>query len=190
MLPEAKNTQEIFERETAKSLQKTAKEMGLTGYSNKRKADLLQMIADAVNQLAKKSPAVNVPQTIRYGIWKCYLVGGVAQIPAEYYPIICDYVRDFKAKYTIQVFDEGRSVIAFGESYTFAKDAAKCFMVLYEHYKQGGAGLSGESIRKKAKVGEGRFVDLFKKTPAWGTLIRQVPGTGKKGLYWLVPPDK
>ena len=77
-----------------------------------------------------------------------------------------------------------RSVKWCGQSYLFTKSQALCVKVMWEASQQGTPEMEGLTILTDADAAGTRLIDVFRKHPAWGTMI--VKG-GTKGAYRLAP---
>lgn len=75
-----------------------------------------------------------------------------------------------------------RSVRNKGVLYSLRPSQASCVQILYEAYLKETPEVSGDYILEKIGYNSKRLSDLFKKHPAWGTLI--IPGR-TKGTYQL-----
>ena len=78
-----------------------------------------------------------------------------------------------------------RSVIWFGQTYSFTANQAACVRLLWEAWENGTPELSGAKILEEADIDQDRLSAVFRDHPAWKTMIR--PGH-TKGAYRLSPP--
>jgi hypothetical protein len=78
-----------------------------------------------------------------------------------------------------------RSVQWFGHDYSFTTGQAACVQRLWEAWEQGNPDVAQQTILLDAGMDSARLVDLFKRHPAWQTMI--VRG-GSKGAYRLQGP--
>jgi len=80
-----------------------------------------------------------------------------------------------------------RSVVWFGESYSFTANQAACVKILWDAWKNGTPEVSGAHLLEAADVQDSaQRIDLvFRGNPAWGALV--VPGR-TKGTYRLKEP--
>lgn len=81
-----------------------------------------------------------------------------------------------------------RSVHWFGTDYTFTPTQAAIIKVLWSNWERGTRDIGEAYLLEGAKVSDtSRLVDIFRKNPAWNTMI--VSGT-TKGTRRLSPPSK
>jgi hypothetical protein len=80
-----------------------------------------------------------------------------------------------------------RSVDWFGTPYTFTASQAACVTLLWAAWKQGTPEMSDETILELAEFKNDRLYTLFRRHPAWGTMIQ--PGT-TKGTHRLAEPAR
>lgn len=66
-----------------------------------------------------------------------------------------------------------RSVRWRGQSFEFTESRARVVQVLHEAYKHGGHTLSHSMIKAQTGIATARLSELFKRHPAWGSLITQ-----------------
>ncbi|MCK6465093.1 MAG: hypothetical protein L6Q93_09670, partial [Phycisphaerae bacterium] len=77
-----------------------------------------------------------------------------------------------------------RSVQWHGVDYTFTATQAAIVKQLWEAYENGTPDVGGDTLLVNAESDTRRMADVFKKHPAWGSMI--VEGT-TKGTYRLAP---
>lgn len=81
--------------------------------------------------------------------------------------------------------DDFRSVQWYGTRYEFTPAQAACVRVLWEHWERGTPAVSQAAVLERADVSGSRLSDVFRRSPAWGTMI--VPASAR-GLYCLLVP--
>ena len=81
-----------------------------------------------------------------------------------------------------------RSVLWFGEKYTFTANQAACVKVLWENWEQGTPQIGEQTILVAAGSVQDRLIGLFKhgNHPAWGSMIRK---GSNKGTFFLCAQD-
>jgi hypothetical protein len=77
-----------------------------------------------------------------------------------------------------------RSVHWFGADYTFTPTQAAVIRQLWEAWEDGTPGLGQETLLEGAGSTGDRLRDVFRGSPAWGTLVVPLG----KGLFALAPP--
>jgi hypothetical protein len=77
-----------------------------------------------------------------------------------------------------------RSVHWFGADYTFTPTQAAVIRQLWEAWEDGTPGLGQETLLEGAGSTGDRLRDVFRGSPAWGTLVVPLG----KGLFSLAPP--
>jgi hypothetical protein len=77
-----------------------------------------------------------------------------------------------------------RSVHWFGADYTFTPTQAAVVRQLWEAWEDGTPGLGQETLLEGAGSTGDRLRDVFRGSPAWGTLVVPLG----KGLFALAPP--
>jgi len=78
-----------------------------------------------------------------------------------------------------------RSVIWFGQEYTFTANQAACIQMLWEAWENDTPEVSGAMLLENADIDQKRLSAVFRDHPAWQTMI--CPGR-TKGAYRLSPP--
>ena len=84
--------------------------------------------------------------------------------------------------------DDFRSVIWHGTQYSFTNLQARVVAVLYEHWEKGTPDVGMDFLMEKADCRTSRLADVFRKNPAWGTMIINGATKGSKRLS--DPPDR
>ena len=82
--------------------------------------------------------------------------------------------------------DDFRSVLWFGQRYTFSAKQAACVKVLWEHWVNKTPEVGGDYLLEAAEAAAVRMSLIFRDHPAWNTMIVAVPKM--KNLYRLNPP--
>ncbi|MHC4365193.1 MAG: hypothetical protein ACYSU6_00790 [Planctomycetota bacterium] len=80
-----------------------------------------------------------------------------------------------------------RSVCWFGTNYNFTPNQAAAVEILWKAWENGTPDVGGDTIAVKVESDSRRARDIFKKHPAFGSMIRRGQ---TKGTYRLVKPDK
>jgi hypothetical protein len=83
--------------------------------------------------------------------------------------------------------EDFRSVVWFGQSYTFTNTQAACLEILWEAWSNQTPELGQAHILEAARSKAKRLQDLFSKHPAWKTMIARGE---KKGTFRLRSPDE
>lgn len=76
------------------------------------------------------------------------------------------------------------SVVWFGTSYTFTTAQRPIVERLWATWEADMPGVTGEAILEAAGSEARRLRDVFKDSPAWGTMIQSI----RRGVYALVEP--
>lgn len=80
--------------------------------------------------------------------------------------------------------DDFRSARWFGTTYTFTPSQAVIVRELWKHWKRGTPRVGAAALLEAADMISDRISELFKRSPAWGEMIRTDGGGG----YWLEKP--